>query len=369
MNSAQPEEAIQFPNDTTSYSVNASFRFNNTNRSDLLTLSGENNKIKAFVNPTENKVGLNINGADYEIATRNGVLSTTKWRSIAYVLDREDNKVKVYLEKELIGEVAASVEVTGLNKVRIGSSDTQFDGSIERLHVYGQALDEVAVNALHAVTEYNFEKIVDPTQSHISETTRLFQDGYANARKYRIPSLLTTKEGTVLVAIDQRHQHAADWGNIDAFLRRSTDGGKNWDTGKRVIDLVDNEAAGLAHSAFLIDPSMVQDKESGRIFMLIDMFTDNHVGNSRDGYRGGFFGLGASDSGYTEVEGKKYLTLFDQSRNVYTIRENGKVYDSNNRVTEYTVPDNANFENAFKDLGTLYKSGEKVGNIYQMSYH
>lgn len=327
VNSAQPEEAIQFPNDTTSYSVNASFRFNNTNRSDLLTLSGENNKIKAFVNPTENKVGLNINGADYEIATRNGVLSTTKWHSIAYVLDREDNKAKVYLEKELIGEVAASVEVTGLNKVRIGSSDTQFDGSIERLHVYGQALDEVAVNALHAVTEYNFEKIVDSSQSHISETTRLFHDGYTNARKYRIPSLLTTKEGTVLAAIDQRHQHAADWGNIDAFL---------------------------------IVPSIVQDKESGRIFMLIYMFTDNHVGNSRDGYRGGFFGLGASGSGYTEVEGKKYLTLFDQSRNVYTIRENGKVYDSNNRVTEYTVPDNANFENAFKDLGTLYKSGEKL---------
>jgi sialidase-1 len=52
------------------------------------------------------------------------------------------------------------------------------------------------------------------------------QDGY---NTYRLPGLLCTREGTLLLFADGRKNSAGDIGKIDPVLRRSLDGGRTWE--------------------------------------------------------------------------------------------------------------------------------------------
>ena len=52
---------------------------------------------------------------------------------------------------------------------------------------------------------------------------RYNQNGYF---LYRVPSIVATKKGTILVCYECRHGH--DWSAMDLVVRRSTDGGKTW---------------------------------------------------------------------------------------------------------------------------------------------
>ena len=97
-------------------------------------------------------------------------------------------------------------------------------------------------------------------------------------------------------------------------------------------------------SASFIDPQMVQDRETGRLFLFVDVMPA---------------GIGSSNasvgSGYKEINGKKYLKLHWQgdgsSTYNYTVRENGVIYnDITGEATEYTM--NEAFE--------LLKNGEPL---------
>ena len=46
---------------------------------------------------------------------------------------------------------------------------------------------------------------------------------------YRIPSIIVTPKGTILAFAEGRKENSSDTGDIDLLLKRSTDGGKNWD--------------------------------------------------------------------------------------------------------------------------------------------
>jgi sialidase-1 len=67
--------------------------------------------------------------------------------------------------------------------------------------------------------------------------TDLFQaetDGYA---LYRIPGLVVTAKGTVLVYCEARQDSPRDWGHIDLVYRRSEDGGKSFSPAKPLVQL------------------------------------------------------------------------------------------------------------------------------------
>ena len=87
----------------------------------------------------------------------------------------------------------------------------------------------------------------------------LFTSG-EGAAQYRIPSMITTTKGTVIALCDARVDRGGDVpNNIDQVLRRSTDNGKTWGEIITAVDL-----PGMHGAA---DPSLVQDCETGRIFM------------------------------------------------------------------------------------------------------
>ncbi|GGB44236.1 hypothetical protein GCM10011492_39140 [Flexivirga endophytica] len=77
--------------------------------------------------------------------------------------------------------------------------------------------------------------------------------------QYRIPALTKTTEGTLIAAYDARPTMADLPSNIAMIIRRSTDGGKTWQ--KQQVVRQDPAPHGYG------DPSLLVDKDTGRIFL------------------------------------------------------------------------------------------------------
>lgn len=88
---------------------------------------------------------------------------------------------------------------------------------------------------------------------------------------YRIPALVVTKAGTLLAAYDGRPTLADVPSPIVLLVRRSVDGGATWPP--RRIVRADSAPLGFG------DPSLLVDRETGRIFLF-------HVASVRQGFAG-----------------------------------------------------------------------------------
>ncbi|XWY20583.1 exo-alpha-sialidase [Bisgaard Taxon 45] len=210
----------------------------------------------------------------------------------------------------------------------------------------------------------------------------LTKEGSDNVPIWRIPSLLRTKDGVLIAAADKRWQHRGDWGDIDTAIRISHDDGKTWGNITTILDLESRIVGkaesypnpwgdtrkkcpdnGSCNSAFVIDAQMVQDKRNGRIFLAVDMFPESSgLSVEKD------HGVTKYGSGYVNINGKKYLQLYEDSQSKqykWTVRENGEVFDEYDRKTDFRVVVEGNSEFKFKNLGDVYDSkNNKLGNIY-----
>jgi len=79
------------------------------------------------------------------------------------------------------------------------------------------------------------------------------QDGY---HSYRIPAIVTSKQGTLLAFCEGRRNSRDDTGDIDILLRRSADGGKTWDA-QRVVNADPQYLCGNPAPVALADGSVV----------------------------------------------------------------------------------------------------------------
>ena len=94
---------------------------------------------------------------------------------------------------------------------------------------------------------------------------------------YRIPSLVTTTNGTLIAAIDERNNSCGDlkWNrDINIVIRKSFDDGKTWTKIEKIVDYP------LGRSAS--DPSMIVDKKTNEIFLF---FNYMDLDNAKDIYR------------------------------------------------------------------------------------
>jgi sialidase-1 len=66
------------------------------------------------------------------------------------------------------------------------------------------------------------------------EKADLFTGGEGGFASYRIPGIVTTARGVVLAYCEARRTSAADWGEIEVHLRRSTDGGRTWEAPRQI---------------------------------------------------------------------------------------------------------------------------------------
>lgn len=94
----------------------------------------------------------------------------------------------------------------------------------------------------------------------VSEPEKLFKKGDAGIAEFRIPSMITTKKGTILTVCDGRVDQPGDVpNNIDLVMRRLEKGSKEWTPIERIVDFAGDHGAA--------DPSLIQDRSTGRIFL------------------------------------------------------------------------------------------------------
>lgn len=90
--------------------------------------------------------------------------------------------------------------------------------------------------------------------------TDLFVSGENGVANYRIPSLVTTKKGTLLAVCDARVDRPGDLpNNIDLTIRRSQDNGATWSAPKIIVDYPNQEGGG--------DPCMIVNGSTGEIWL------------------------------------------------------------------------------------------------------
>lgn len=228
----------------------------------------------------------------------------------------------------------------GLNTLSLGKTDRpsgsneyNFTGEIDFFQLYSKPLTDRYLKELTGET--TLKDLLLPEGAVKTEPIDIFTPGELGSNNFRIPALYTTKDGTVLASIDVRKGGGHDApNNIDAGIKRSTDGGVTWDEGKIILDYPGASSA--------IDTSLLQDDETGRIFLIVTHFAEGY------GFRNSKTG-----SGYVEIEGKRYLKLLGANDTIYTVREEGVVYDSNGEAINYTVDNN----------NELYENGNRIGNV------
>lgn len=93
------------------------------------------------------------------------------------------------------------------------------------------------------------------------ERSLVYRPGDYDSKFYRIPAIVTAKDGSLVTVADKRIEHNGDLpAKIDVVSRRSTDGGKTWSPYVTVAR--HDEVGGCG------DPALVVDQKSGDILAI-----------------------------------------------------------------------------------------------------
>lgn len=94
--------------------------------------------------------------------------------------------------------------------------------------------------------------------------TDIFESGKGGYHTYRIPAVVVSPNGTVLVFCEGRKSSRSDDGDIDMLLRRSTDGGRTW----LPVQMLHEE--GTDASIKFGNPCPVVDVETGAVLLVMN---------------------------------------------------------------------------------------------------
>lgn len=114
----------------------------------------------------------------------------------------------------------------------------------------------------------------------LAQTTpvTVFESGKEGHKSYRIPAIVTLKNGTLLAFAEGRVNNAGDFGDINIVLKRSTDHGKTWSAIQTIVNYDQLQAGNPAPVVDLTDPMYPQ----GRVFLFYNT-GNNHEGEVRKG--------------------------------------------------------------------------------------
>lgn len=148
-------------------------------------------------------------------------------------------------------------------------------GEIELYNVHGgvgisEQSNEASVNKdiVEFIADYlkknritdAYVNIPDQIEIELGLSQRIFTSGKEGIAEFRIPSMITTKKGTILTVCDGRVDRPGDVpNNIDLLSRRLEKGNKEWTPLKRIVNFAGDHGA--------CDPSLVQDRSTERIFL------------------------------------------------------------------------------------------------------
>lgn len=96
-------------------------------------------------------------------------------------------------------------------------------------------------------------------QKTLLTKTNLYEAGKDGYTTYRIPAIIVTKKGTILIFCAARKDGFGDWSEIDISMRRSMDEGKTWSDPQIIAD---------AGKATVDNPVPIVDLQTGAIHFL-----------------------------------------------------------------------------------------------------
>ncbi len=106
----------------------------------------------------------------------------------------------------------------------------------------------------------------------------VFVSGQEGHKSYRIPAIISLKNGDLLAFAEGRVDGSGDFGDINIVLKKSTNNGKTWSALQTVVDYNKLQAGNPAPVVDLTDPKYPQ----GRIFLFYNT-GNNHEGEVRKG--------------------------------------------------------------------------------------
>ncbi len=176
------------------------------------------------------------------------------------------------------------------------------------------------------------ESIVPLTNPFTPETTITLPDGTTtSSQSYRIPSMVTLADGTIVAAADIRWNTTFDGGGLDTLVARSTDGGANWSyTVANYLGDNGNVYNGGMSTTF-IDPNLLVAADGQTVYMLVDLYAYGVALNGDGSHI-----QPVADTGF-DANGNLKLSNNNHSSYDYYLKD-GKIYNSSNQVEEgYTV--------------------------------
>ena len=152
-----------------------------------------------------------------------------------------------------------------------------------------------------------------------------------SSHSYRIPSMVTLADGTIVAAADIRWNTTFDGGGLDTLVARSTDGGANWSyTVANYLGDNGNVYNG-SHSTAFLDPSLLVAADGKTVYMLVDLYAYGVALNGDSSHI-----QPVADTGF-DANGNLKLSNNEHYSYDYYLKD-GKIYNSLNKVEEgYTV--------------------------------
>ena len=191
-----------------------------------------------------------------------------------------------------------------------------------------------------------------PFTNPFSQEVRFDVNGKTeSSRSYRIPSMVTLADGTIVAAADIRWNTTFDGGGLDTLVARSTDGGATW-TYKVANYLGDNgNVYNGGMSTTFIDPNLLVAADGRTVYMLVDLYAYGVALNGDSSHIQPVADTGFNANGNLKLSNNEHYS-YD-----YYLKD-GKIYNSSNQVEDgYTVDSYFNI--------TYIKDGEtKQSNLF-----
>jgi len=184
-------------------------------------------------------------------------------------------------------------------------------------------VSSIPVAPAYAQNEDTISEITNPFRSDVSFTA----DGSTvSSNSFRIPSMVTLADGTIVAAADIRWNTTYDGGGLDTLVARSTDGGKTWSyNATNYLGDNGNQYDGALSTAFL-DPCLTIGADGKTVYMLVDLYPYG-VALNGSGHTQPTETIGFNDDGHLLLSGdnhESYSYYFDD----------GKIYNSSNIPVE-----------------------------------
>lgn len=222
---------------------------------------------------------------------------------------------------------------------KIKQHDMLYHGDIDYIRLYDTPLSDEALTEITGQTVPDYRVRV-PEGGVLNAPEYLCFSGYQGAANFRIPVPMRTIKGTLLATFDKMFLGLQDHPNRNhLMMRRSEDGGQTWKHARTILKFPGNAQA--------IDSCMLQDRDTGRIFLLTTTFPENVTTFTSD------IGIG-----FVREKDITKRILVDDAGRKYLVEPDGAV-TLNGKETGYTAR-NEGSELYFGDKFVGYTRMEKT---------